>query len=280
MTEVARKLDWRIGIQTDGETIGLHNHYDGRRLFIGFPRAENIFIPEDMVLKTLEVVRGIETGNIRPLEFPNQDAAKGWEGNLMFTQTNASGAEVSYLDFGTRLWAKFMGAPEAEGGRVWVDYSNFSSYSYEFPVFRNNGFDRVSYGHEQSWSIFTVETNAFNDFCQDAPTNQRDAVQRYKDRFIDLVVQIAFMFGHISRVNFDFGANQVLEPAKLEEQRYQHIEWLDGKVKQRVRAEKEDRVVILTGRGNEWNTVLSVQTPKPDSYEATIALIAKELSSI
>lgn len=281
MAEHARSYEtgWNIGIETEKGAIGLYNALNERRLFLGFPKIDSdILVPDDMIQEILGLSRGIETDNLQPIKSLDPDHMEVLKNQVIFTETDLSGARTVYLDFGTRKWARFMGPLEQAGGRVWVDYSNFCSYAYPFPLLKGNVVDQIYYGHDLSWNIHTIETNAFNDYCQDGPTTDPVAIQRYRDRFIELAAKVAHLFGKVSRVNIDFGLNEVLTPENLDRLGYQKIERLRGDSQDgAIWAQLGDRVAILTGNQREWRTVISVLTQQPESPEATVKLIHREL---
>ena len=196
---------WSLGIETTGGLVGLHNYPGGRRLFLGFPKT--ILVPEAMVIKTLKVEKGREVTSIIPMIAPSLISNGPLGEPEVATEIDPNGMFVMYFDMGKRKWGRYMGPIEPTGGRVWIDYANFCSYAYAFPQMTEDGFEQVSYGHDLSWNIYTIESSTFNKYAPDGPTRNPRAVQGFCDRFIDLAINIAEICGKVTRVNINHGPN-------------------------------------------------------------------------
>lgn len=186
-------------------------------------------------------------------------------------QVNATAGQiVGYQDAGERLWAKFYGPMEPIGGRVWVDYSGFHSNGMPFPYIDEQGqLQSLYYGHDRSNGIYTEQFSFYNQYAPEGPTADHEAVQKYRDRFIKLAAEIAFIMGGPRAVNIDYGYAMV--PEDLYREGYEDITWLKGDLGERkgwgneiVRGKKGDGTVILKSANSliPWSTTLRAPVGK------------------
>jgi hypothetical protein len=217
----------------------------GNQFFLGFPR--DIKVPESLILRVLDVEPAKEDGQ--------------------------------------RQWAKFCGHREIDGGRVWIDYSDDNSSCFAFPLITEKGeMTEVFYGYNLSMGISTYPFSFYPEDGEDAPTAQKEAIQKYKDGFLYLACEIATIMGGIKAINVNYGF--ALIPEDLHWENYQEITWLKGEEGKRegwgreiVRGRKEGSTVILKS-GNSlvpWSTIRRIPLESSPKPEAAVELIKEIL---
>lgn len=275
-------MGWSLSIETPQGIIGLWSCWLGNQFYLGFPKS--VVVSDDLIMKTLKIEKAkpIRQVNATAVIDPNYIGEYADPDKPL--EQNTAGQTVGYQDVGDRLWAKFYGPIEPTGGRVWVDYSDFHSMITHFPYIDKRGkLQSVPYGHEQSKGIHTAQFSFYNQYTPEGPTADPSAIQKYKDRFIDLAAEITFIMGGPISVNMDYGFSMV--PEDLHREGYD-VKWLKGEYGERqgwgneiVRGKKGDSTIILKS-GNSivpWSTILNAPVSGLTSPETLSAFIKEEM---
>lgn len=221
------EVGWKVSIQTDNGLVGLWNSPLGDCFYLGYP------------------------GRILNPRSPEPE-------NLVI---KTLGVEKS-----RNLWGRFWGPLESTGGRVHVSYDLVGQYPGDhFPFVRNGELQDIYYPTAGSKAVVTSRFTQFSDSEPDAPTTNKEAVQKYRDRFITLSSEVALILGKTQAVTVEFGF--VMVPEDLDREGYSQIEFLkgewgnrDGYGKELVRGFKGDSTVFLKS-GNSlvpWSTFLHI----------------------
>lgn len=276
------------------------DYRESRLLLTGFPKHELEFwlnecgVPivnsnehgvwdvwDEVIMKTLDVTRSEAVKNVSAVAVGSMEYTGEYKDADKPLEKNEAGQTIAYKDAGLRRWAKFY-APQLPGGkgRVWVDKSDFDSYSHHFPFIDSNGnLQDAYYGHDYSNGICTERFNNFNKYAPDGPSAESEAIQTYRDKFIRLLVKASILVGKPRFVTVDYGFDMV--PEDLEKEGYKDITWLKGKKGVRkgwgnelVRGRKENEMVILKS-GNSlvpWSTIRQVKIPEKWNEESLYEL--------
>lgn len=246
---------WSLTLETPKGMVGLWSCWLNNGFFLGYPKTENpasrIDVPEVLIMKTL----GVELA---------QPVVHYYNGKRE-----------------ERLWARFYGPREKQFGRVWIDKGDDHSNGFSFSYIDNNGeFAELYYGHSLSMGISTYPSNFFSYEEPDGPNATEEAVQKYRDKFLRLAVEIGFIMGGIQAVDIDLGFSMV--PEDFYKENYKNITWLKGQRGKRqgwghelIRAQKGDATVILKS-GNSlvpWSTIMRTETKNMKSPEHAVGFI-------
>lgn len=174
------------------------------------------------------------------------------------------GSVTAYYHHGEVKWGKFYGPIEPTAGRVWIENSGFYSYAVPFSFIEKGRLRTLFYGHHRSNGIYNQTGSFFNEYAPEGPTAAPEAVREYRDKFIKLAAEIAFIMGGPKAVNIDFGYSMV--PEDLYREEYE-IKWLKGDLGERtgwgremVQGRKGDSTVIIKSGDDviPWQTILRV----------------------
>lgn len=265
-------MGWSLSIETPQGLVGLWSCWLGNKLYLGYPKLGDHIdnlppeqVVDDLVIKVLGLEKAKPVRHVR--------------------QINETGQIVGYQEREERQWTKFYGPMEVTGGRVWVDHSTFHSTLVHFPHIDGQGrLQEEYYGHDKSNGIYTFEFSFYNKYAPKSPTAHPEAIQKYKDRFIHLAGEIAFLMGGAKAINIDYGFSMV--PEDLYREGYENIKWLKGDLGERkgwggdvVRGSKGDSTVILKS-GNSvvpWLTILHTPTSRVTSPQMLSDFIKEDI---
>lgn len=274
------ECDWSIAIETPWGVVGLWSCWLGDRFYIGYPKSATGVIEDELIINTLGVELASEVLQVSATAVNDPNYTDEYKDADKPLEQNGAGQIVAYKTHGLRRWAKFYGPRQADDkGRVWVDHGGFCSNSHDFSVVSDH-LVNVRYGHDSSMSIETFSFNFWNQYAPDGPTTDRAAVQAYRDRFLQLAIEIANLIGGATAVNIDY--QFVLVPEQLDSLGYQNITWLGGRAGVRegwgselVRAEKGDETIILKSANSmvPWINVRRVPCPNDLTVEKLIELL-------
>lgn len=247
------EFGWQVSIETPQGIVGLWSCWLGDRFYLGFPK--NIEIPDKLIMDSLGLQLSADVGRLGDFSV-------------------------------SRLWAKFCGRREKEGGRVWVDFNKDSSDMHHFDYINGEGqIQTAHYGYNQSSNIDTFHYSEFDENNPDNPTGHRDTVQQYRDGFLLLAAKIAFLMGGVKAVDIGFETVSLV-PEDLYNEGYNNVEWVKGEMGERkgwgneiVRAKKGDSTVILKS-GNSlvpWVTILKAPVGNISSPEILADFINSDL---
>jgi len=275
---------WSISIETPRGIVGLWSCWLGNRFYLGFPNDVSE-VTDELIMKTLDVERAL------PVRQVNAIAVNDWNYEGEFAdkdkplEKTEAGQIIGYSYYGQRLWAKFYGPIENSGGRIWVDFSDFESSGLPFPYIDASGnLNEIYYGHDRSMSISTFPFNFHNKYAEEGPITDKESIQRYREKFIRLASEIAFLMRGAKAICIDYGQSMV--PEDLYREDYQNICWLKGDLGERkgfgnevVRGQKGDSTVILKS-GNSvvpWSTILSLPASRLTSPEMLANFIKEDV---
>ncbi|MDD2823176.1 MAG: hypothetical protein PHQ59_03770 [Candidatus Daviesbacteria bacterium] len=272
-----REQGWRLAIQTPKGILGLWSHWLGNQFYLGYPKT--ILKPEaketdELIMKVLEVEKAepVKQVNVTAVSDWNCKDRKFVDPNKPLEQ-NIAGQIIGYKDAGLRLWSRFYGPLEPTGGRVWIDSSDFDSYDHQFQYIEDGQIRQIHFGYESSNGVSTFPFETYNKYASEGPTTEVKAVQRYKDRFINLAAEIVFVMGGPRAVDINYGF--VLVPEDLDREGYQNVKFLKGQWgNEIIRGQKGDSTVILKS-GNSlvpWSTIL--HAPAPADFLRTPKMLA------
>jgi len=217
---------------------------------ISMPKVQTKDVPDELVMKIL----GVEPAESVPHPW---DAAK------------------------PTVWAKFWGPKVEKGGRVWVGKSDFDSYGHHLPIITKDGeLVEVYFGHDMSRGIRTAPFSHFNEKSPESPTADPLAIQAYRSKFLELLVDTSLLFGTPTKVSVSYETFAMV-PEDLAREGYQNITWLKGGPDKRegwgnelVKAEKPGETIMLRSANSvvPWVTVRQLDIPaskqnKEDIYE-------------
>ncbi|MDD5253656.1 MAG: hypothetical protein PHG05_00950 [Candidatus Nanoarchaeia archaeon] len=279
---------WKITLHNGSaeNAVGLESCWLEDRFYLGYPNAAEV--PDDIIIKTL----GVEYANAVPQVSAISVNDPNYKGEYKDPdkplEKNEFGQIIAYRDEGKkRLWAKFFGPREEKGGRVWIEKSGYDFLGYHMPIIINtNELFEVYFGHGNSNGISTAPFSYYNKYSPESPTAKSEAIQKYRNKFMDLFVEVALLIDRPSKVTFDYGF--VMVPEDLEKEGYGKVEWLKGSAGTRkgwkhelVRAEKEGEIVMLES-GNSlvpWSTIRQLDIPETSrNREGLVKIINDSLT--
>lgn len=239
---------WELSIQTPNGIVGLSSSWLGTRFYLGYPKE---FLPPrtQVTDKLITTILGVEKADV--------------------------------LSAGS--WGRFYGPLEPNGGRVWFDYDR-NSTGARFPNTTDGELQEVYYWHPTANGVTNYPYSEYSqDTSEDAPTAAEEAVQRYRDRFILLASEIAFLIGGARAININYGF--VLVPEDLDREGYGGVSFLkgdwgirEGGGRELVRGQRGDSTIILQS-GNSlvpWSTILRAPVNGRITSPTTLADFIKE----
>lgn len=264
------KSGWNIALHSGKKesAIGLWSCWLDNQFFLGYPKGINV--PDETVMKILDVEYGKHVLHVSATGVGSKDYNGEYKDADKSLETNEAGQIVAYKKMGSRVWATFMGKKEEQGGRVWINKSARNSDCYPMSLIEDtNEFAEVYFGHDYSNGISTYPFNFFNKYSPESPTIDKEAVQKYKKRFLELAVETAFWAGEPSKITINYGFAMV--PEDLEREGYKNIKWLkgikgkrEGRGNELVRAEDKGEIIMLKS-GNSivpWSTIRQLDIPR------------------
>lgn len=251
--EKVHNTSWIITIETPEGNIGLRNPHSGVGLGIRFPKDApgTAFVIEDVIKDTL----GIE--NAKPVQLEHG---------------------------GKKKFASFYGPPEPTGGRVWFEDSTDiieAQVPFDMRLFTLQDGKVVetpmSAGSDRY--INTVKINAHSEKMPEGPTKDPKAIQRYRDKFIDLASKIAFFMGGAKSITVNFEA--LMTPEDLVRENYR-VKERDGNPEIQetyVIGKKGDATVVLNNSKNQivWATYLRIPTAEISSPKSLAETIKEDI---
>lgn len=224
-TPVFHSEGFYLTLETARGSVGLWSCWLANQLFIGYPKDWHV--EDDFIAKELDVAYA------KPVYHEAYVSSK-----LPKKPTE-------------RLWAKFYGEIVEAGGRVWIEHHDFNSNGYHFPFIQQKKLQALYYGHDESKNIHTYSFSWYSDAEPEAPSNRPAAIQPYRDKFIQLAINLAKKQAPILAVHIQYG-EVVLIPEVLESLGYSDIEYVKGSPEYRegfggtvVYAKKETEEIIL-----------------------------------
>lgn len=276
---------WKITIDTPKGQVCLQYQGFGGNLFLGYPKG--IYVDEETIMRFLGVKRGYPVKDVHELSNVSEERMKRRTDEDKPIKKIEDGflnpVFIAYTGQGKRQWAKFIGDPGVNGGRVWIEQSESSSQAavFEF-IDETGGRKKGFFGWDKSNTISTYEYTRYNQYAPDGPTTDPKDIKRYRDRFIDLASEIAFQMGGANAVTLDLGF--VLVPEDLEREGYTDITWLKkdpgpghkdrGSI---VEGKKGDSIVIIDKtKGRIPYTVVRIPTTRINSSRVLACAIKED----
>jgi len=267
------EIGWSMVIETTNGVVGLWNSWLGDRLFLGYPGEARV--ADSTIKQILQVEDAYPVDQVQATAVNDPNYEGEFKDSDKPLEVNEAGQIVAFRSTGKRQWAPFLGEEIADidnGGRVWIDHTDGHSESLTFTYINEQGVEKeVSLGHNQSRTIATYAYSFANKYAYESPTTDKEVIQKYRDRFIRLAVEVARQVGEIQSVSIDYG--QALVPEDLQREKYGEITWLAGGWGQRqgwgrdqVMAKKEGMVVYLKS-GNSlvpWRTLVRYELTAED----------------
>lgn len=213
------EIGWNIAIETTSGVVGLWTCWLGNGLKIFYPLGNKI--SDDLIMKTLGVSMAKPVKNER---------------------------------FGSRLWSRYYSERlENDYGRVWVEHDSRHSYGHSLYTINEGTLESHYFGHDQTNTIWTYEFAFCSSEEPDAPNNAAKYIQQYTDKFIELLIEVAKLYGEIKAVNID--SELVLYTPETLGCRY--VSSRDGR--QKYCYVKKDDMELMLKSGNSmvpWSTVI------------------------
>lgn len=275
---------WEITLH-DGSpknAVGLWSCWLGDKFYLGYPKSV-WEVPDELIMKTLGVEYASAVPQVDAVAVNDSDYEGEFKDFDKPLEKTERGQIIAYRNSGKRLWAKFWGAKEEKGGRVWIEKSDFNSYSYHMPIIADDELVGTYFGHDVSKGIKTFPFSCHNKYSPDSPTTDPEAVQKYRDGFLNLAVETSLLVGQPSKITVNYGF--VMVPEDLEKEGYENIKWLKGEAGERkgwgnelVRAEKDGELIALKS-GNSmvpWSTIRQIEVPKSERNIDGIGKIVRD----
>lgn len=125
-------------------------------------------------------------------------------------------------------WGKFYGEIEETGGRVWIEKNNHEAYGHHFPYISNGKYESLYYGHDESGKIATYPFSRYNEETEvEGHTTEEEAILSYRDKFIELAIQIAASYGTIKAIHVKY-EDTLLIPELLAVHGYENVTYVEG----------------------------------------------------
>lgn len=261
---------WRIAFDTSQGIVGLWSCWLGNQFYLGYPKDAKT-VSDQLIMNVL----GVEYA--KPVLQVDVTAVNDWDYRGEYRDAdkplvkNKAGQIIAFHTRGPRKWATFYGPRiDDNKGRVWIEHSSRHSHGVHFPIItRWNQLEEIYYGHEQSQGIHTEQFSFYNEYAPDGPTADPEAIQLYREKFLELTCDVAKHVGDATAINIDYGF--VLVPEQLIQLGYGNVEWIRGRPGLRrgwgeevVRAEKDTKSgkeTIILKSGNSlvpWSTIRRV----------------------
>lgn len=229
------QIGWNMTIETTNGIVGLWTCWLGNGFKLFYP--SEVTISDEVIMKALGVTLAKPVKNVV---------------------------------FGTRLWAKYYSERLGEGGRVWIDQTADEGVAEVLYTIEDAQLKGHSCGGRVTNTISTYAYHFFSEAEPDAPNCTAENIQAYKDKFIQLLVEIAKIVGDITAINLDSGL--VLYTPKLLDEKGYHVEnWKKGC--QEYCYAQDDNLEIILKKGNSlvpWRTIIR--------YPVTNEVTAEELT--
>lgn len=278
---------WHLSIVSGNNLIGLWYSWLGNEFYLGYPRG--VEVPDETIMHVLDVTESQPVGCVYATACADAKQAEAYRDADKPVEPYKFGGVIAYREEFPRQFGKFYGPRLPDGkGRVWVDVTNSHSHEFDFPLVDEKGTPvKIQHGYHLSNSVFTVTHPRYNRYAPEMPTRDPEALASYKNRFIALAAEIAFMSGKPEKIALKVAQpkNTPFVPEDLEKEGYDEITWLRGRPGVRmghgddaVRAKKGDETVLLeSGNGLvPWTTTRQLTVPagirKGDLYELTDGL--------
>lgn len=248
---------------------------------ISFEEQPYVQIDDELIMSALEVERS------KPVKYVEAIAVGGmnYKGELKDSDKplvkSKAGQTVAYHDVGERQFAKFHGAMERSGGRVWVD---FRGAARVFPIYlpfidKRGRLSRASNNYNRTNTIDTFPWSLHNIYAPEAPNADPEAVSKYRDRFINLAAEVAIRTGKIKSVSVTPDEWSRYTPEELADLGFEDIRMLDTKYYWgREQWKKTPDDIVLAKRGDRVAALIDTGKDQP-SWITTISRSVSELLS-
>lgn len=212
---------WSIAFHTNKGIVGLWSCWLSNRIVLCYPLSQEK-LTDDIILKHFD----LEISTAVPFE-NNQ-----------------------------RKWSEYYGR-RTDVGRVWFQHERQHSYGYHFKHFTDFELNEMYYGHGHSQVLATYPFDFYYGKYEDCPTTKSEHIQKYRDLFIQFVLNNWKV--HAITIQF----NNVLVPQQLSALGYA-IKWLKGNENERncwgdqlVQGTKKDEYVFLQSANSlvPWITI-------------------------
>lgn len=228
------QIGWSIAIETTNGIVGMWTCWLGNRLKLFYPL--DIKISDELIMQKL---------------------------NVTLAQPVANGL------FGERLWEKFYSEKLEEGGRVWIGQEAVHSSGYSLNVIRNQRLESHYCGGNRTNTIFTHEFNFYSKTEPEAPNCRPKNIQVFKERFVQLLVEVAKQVGDIVAVNLDSGL-VLYTPSFLQAKGYEMERWKDRYTEYCYTKKGNYEIMLKSGNSSvSWSTIFR--------YPASNRLTAEEI---
>ena len=246
--------------------VGLWSCWLGDKIYLGYPKE--LDIADELIMELLGVELATPVPQVSATAVNDSNYAGECKDPDKSLETNKAGQVIAYRSDGPRTWAKFFGPKEAKGGRVWIDKSNRDSQGCPMPVILNNRhIVEIYFGHDNSKGISTFPFTCYNKYSPDSPTTEQEAIQKYRNKFIRLLAEIATLDCNPTHLTIDYGF--VMVPEQLEREEYE-VNWLKGKPgtregwgKELVVGRKPGETIMLKSANSmvPWSNIRDIELP-------------------
>lgn len=160
--------------------------------------------------------------------------------------------KVTYNLYGTNFlgsWGQYY-TPREEGqvGRIWVDHSQTRDFIY-LPSIHGTGRDyklkTVTFNHNNSFSISTSRFDLASTTYPDKPIAPPDLIETYRSKFLELMLEIARLFGKITSVQIVYRG--VFPPEGLFERGFHSVCQIAGESGKWTGRQREVMSALRTG---------------------------------
>jgi hypothetical protein len=215
---------WTIALETQKGLVGLWSCWLQNRFHLVYPHGVNV--SDALVKKTLGVEDAKPVLQVDATSVSNSSDLKQWKDDdkPLIPALDGNGGIAYKTRSGLRLWDRFYG-PQLKEGRVWVGHENRNSYSVHLRTIKDKSLTSTYCGHDESMNISTYPFSFCNKYAPEGPTDDQEAIQAYREKFLDLMCKIAKQMGGCHAVNIDYGF--VFVPEQLTSLGYS-VEWVRG----------------------------------------------------
>lgn len=287
-TPKEHEMGWSMSLRTqNGVGAVLSFNWLGSQLFIGYPKSSSSLLDcytHQAIASEICTVCAVEFSRevlhvsgtaVSTLDYSGE--YKDEDKPLEITPHNQL---VAYHTRGMRSWGSHYGPILPEGGRVWIEHSNFNSLSFHVPNIHKGELTVASYGHDYGNCVSTYPYSFYNKYSPENPNARSENIRPYRDKFINLLLSIARYKGTVESVTITYGL--VFVPEQMEKLGYTLTNiranngfFSDGRSDHYYTKEGVDEVIVLQP-GNSivpWNTIRQVKLKADATAEDLIALL-------
>lgn len=232
------QIGWNMVIETTNGIVGLWTCWLGNSIKLFYPL--NVDIPDEIIMETLNVT-----------------LAKPVANDL----------------FGSRLWAKYYSEKLEDCGRVWIGQESDHSYGYNLKTIQNKQLKEHYCGHNCTNTVWTFDFNFYSKTEPEAPNCKEKHIQKYKEKFVHLLVKIAKLVGDITAVNLD--SELVLyTPEMLITKGYDITKWKVGYTEYCYTQDDNFEIILKSGNSLvSWSTIIRYPSTNNLTSESLIELL-------